>query len=425
MKADFRGHDDDEDRLSLYGHDFQPENLQKLILSETCIFDVLPDFFYHANKTVRNAALEVYVRRAYIAYDITCLQHHELTFDIPLVFFQFMLPVNHPNRDTQSPVNYYNYRIGAMAAFKDFEELNEHSEEILDLLEDSASPNSISAKILEAIEAGSESRNSTSINVSLSACLETQGLSETDASTEPIRILSIAVQESNGMDDNSLARKFANWCAAQKEDLTSKGIRRVTFSAQKKKQFPKFFTFRYRDGFVEDRIYRHIEPGCAFHIEFERMKNFDLEALLASNQRMHIYLGKAKVGITIVLLNNFISSLSFFLNRVLHYFKAAKGQKVADYRLFIRSIIRHSDLITKEASFEYLRNEGERVLLEAMDELELAFSRASAEKTDCNHIFLNFIPTVIMDPARIEESVTKIVIRYGPRLWALRVRQVY
>lgn len=123
------------------------------------------------------------------------------------------------------------------------------------------------------------------------------------------------------------------------------------------------------------------------------MRTYDLEALPTSNQKMHLYLGKAK---------------------------AKKGQEVKDYRFFIRSIIRHQDLITKEASFEYLQNEGERVLLEALDELEVAtFSR----KTDCNHIFLNFGPTVIMDPAKIAESVVSIVLRYGARLFKLRVLQ--
>ena len=33
--------------------------------------------------------------------------------------------------------------------------------------------------------------------------------------------------------------------------------------------------------------------------------------------------------------------------------------------------IRHSDLITAAASFEYMKNEGERLLLEALDELEV------------------------------------------------------
>lgn len=45
--------------IDMYGHDFCPENLQKLIMSETSIFDVLQDFFFHTNVVVRRAALEV------------------------------------------------------------------------------------------------------------------------------------------------------------------------------------------------------------------------------------------------------------------------------------------------------------------------------------------------------------------------------
>ncbi|XP_066599220.1 acetyl-CoA carboxylase-like isoform X1 [Prorops nasuta] len=412
--------------VDMYGHDFHPENLQKLILSETSIFDILHDFFYHSNRAVCNAALEVYVRRAYISYELTCLQHLELSGEIPLVHFQFMLPNNHPNRRNQATVN---HRTGAMAAFQDLHQFGQYSDEVLDLLEDLSSPNSISAKVLEAVDAAtgaSESRHSTSINVSISnsmdppsagvggggggggggaataagggTVVERGGGGGGDRPVEPVHILSIAVQENgNGQqDDAAMARMFGDWCAGNKEELVSRGIRRVTFAALKKRQFPKFFTFRQRDGFVEDRIYRHLEPGCAFQLELNRMRTYDLEALPTSNQKMHLYLGQAKV---------------------------AKGQQVTDYRFFIRSIIRHSDLITKEASFDYLHNEGERVLLEAMDELEVAFSHPLAKRTECNHIFLNFVPTVIMDPARIEESVTSMVLRYGPRLWKLRVRQ--
>lgn len=57
-------------------------------------------------------------------------------------------------------------------------------------------------------------------------------------------------------------------------------------------------------------------------------------------------------------------------------------------------------IFLQEASFEYLQNEGERLLLEAMDELEVAFNNTNV-RTDCNHIFLNFVPTVIMDPSKV------------------------
>ncbi|CAH0712854.1 unnamed protein product, partial [Brenthis ino] len=51
---------------------------------------------------VCNAALEVYVRRAYTSYDITCLQHLALSGELGVVHFQFVLPTGHPNRRISS-----------------------------------------------------------------------------------------------------------------------------------------------------------------------------------------------------------------------------------------------------------------------------------------------------------------------------------
>lgn len=284
--------------VDMYGHDFHPENLQKLILSETSIFDILHDFFYHMNRAVCNAALEVYVRRAYISYELTCLQHLELSGEMPLVYFQFVLPGNHPNLQSHSMIN---HRTGAMAAFHDLEQFAQYADEVLDLLEDLSTPSSVSAKVLEAVDAaGSESRHSTSINVSLSANEGAPPAHQNaiDGNSEPVHILSIAVKSDDKdgeKDDAAMSRMFGDWCATNKEELDNRGIRRVTFACLKKRQFPKFFTFRHRDGFVEDRIYRHLEPGCAFQLEINRMRTYDLEAVPTSNQKMHLYLGQAKV----------------------------------------------------------------------------------------------------------------------------------
>lgn len=396
--------------VDMYGHDFHPENLQKLIMSETSIFDILHDFFFHTNKAVCNASLEVYVRRAYISYEVTSLQLLELSDEISLVHFQFLLPSSHPNRIARytteaqdvelsaiAPTSTWQ-RTGCMAAFETFEQFEQHADEMLDLIEDFASPATVSARVLDALESGgSESRVSTSINISMSLG-ENRANSQDleDRLVEPIHIINVGVKDRGDTDDATLSRRFGDFCARHIDELKRRGIRRITFLVLIRRQFPKFFTYRYRDNYSEDRIYRHLEPAMAFQLELNRMRTYDLEALPTSNQRMHLYLGKAKV---------------------------AKGQEVTDYRFFIRCIIRHSDLITKEASFEYLQNEAERVLLEAMDELEVAFSHPDSRRTDCNHIFLNFVPTVIMDPVKIEEAVTDMVKRYGPRLWKLRVLQ--
>lgn len=85
-----------------------------------------------------------------------------------------------------------------------------------------------------------------------------------------------------------------------------------------RQKFPKFFTYRARDSFEEDRIYRHLEPACAFQLELNRMRTYDLEALQTSNQKMHLYLGKAKVAKVNQLTecrSTFSNFFSFFVGR--------------------------------------------------------------------------------------------------------------
>uniref|UniRef100_A0A8V5HI62 acetyl-CoA carboxylase n=1 Tax=Melopsittacus undulatus TaxID=13146 RepID=A0A8V5HI62_MELUD len=322
--------------IDMYGHQFCIENLQKLILSETSIFDVLPNFFYHSNQVVRMAALEVYVRRAYIAYELNSVQHRQLKDNTCVVEFQFMLPTSHPNRSDHV------CRCLWSGRFRE-------------------GPHPILAK---------------------EACNKIGGERESPSAAreEPIHILNVAIKTDSDVDDDGLAAMFREFTQSKVSHLNP---------------LPGAVALCRMVLFAEDRIYRHLEPALAFQLELNRMRNFDLTAIPCANHKMHLYLGAAKVEV---------------------------GAEVTDYRFFVRAIIRHSDLVTKEASFEYLQNEGERLLLEAMDELEVAFNNTNV-RTDCNHIFLNFVPTVIMDPSKIEESVRSMVMRYGSRLWKLRVLQ--
>ncbi|CAL8308411.1 unnamed protein product [Gadus morhua 'NCC'] len=446
--------------IDMYGHQFCIENLQKLILSETSIFDVLPNFFYHSNQVVRMAALEVYVRRAYIAYELNSVQHRQLRDNTCVVEFQFMLPTSHPNRgniptlnrrlsvpildgrrasegklrsiqqyvsideanadkETESDadrmsfssnLNHYGMvhmssvsdvlldnsftppcqRMGAMVAFRSFQEFTKNIGDVLSCFSDSPPPSPTFPEGGNPVLYGEDDVKS--------------------IVDEPIHILNVAIKTDSDIEDDGLAAMFREFTQSKKLLLFEHGIRRLTFLVAQKdfrkqvncevdqrfhREFPKFFTFRARDKFEEDRIYRHLEPALAFQLELNRMRNFALTAIPCANHKMHLYLGAARVE---------------------------QGIEVTDYRFFVRAIIRHSDLVTKEASFEYLHNEAERLLLEAMDELEVAFNNTTV-RTDCNHIFLNFVPTVIMDPSKIEESVRSMVMRYGSRLWKLRVLQ--
>ncbi|KAG8588869.1 hypothetical protein GDO81_006133 [Engystomops pustulosus] len=380
--------------IDMYGHQFCIENLQKLILSETSIFDVLPNFFYHSNQVVRMAALEVYVRRAYIAYELNSVQHRQLKDNTCVVEFQFMLPTSHPNRGNiptlnrmsfSSNLNHYGMvhvasvsdvlldtsftppcqRMGGMVAFRTFDDFVRMFDDVMSCFSDSPPQSPVFP------EASHPSLYDEDDNKSIR--------------DEPIHILNIAIKTDCDIDDDSLASMFRDF--TQNKDFR----KQINCEVDQSKYVVIFVSLQ----FEEDRIYRHLEPALAFQLELNRMRNFDLTAIPCANHKMHLYLGAAKVE---------------------------EGIEVTDYRFFVRAIIRHSDLVTKEASFEYLQNEGERLLLEAMDELEVAFNNTNV-RTDCNHIFLNFVPTVIMDPSKIEESVRSMVMRYGSRLWKLRVLQ--
>nr|UXL88908.1 acetyl-CoA carboxylase-like 6 isoform 3 [Potamotrygon motoro] len=375
--------------IDMYGYQFGPDNLKKLILSETSIFDVLPSFFYHVNPVVRMAALEVYVRRSYIAYELNSVQHHQLHNGIRVVDFQFLLPSSHPNRmciphyelNRQSNDPFMTtiqtslcQRMGIMVAFETFDDFVKNFEEVIACFADPSLDSPLFSETRSTFFDQEDSK---------------------DLKDEPIHILTIALREGDCEKDDELVLIFSTFCQSKKVLLCEYGIRRITFLVGQKREFPKYFTFRANAEFAEDHIYRHLDPALAFQLELNRMQNFDLTAIPCGNHKMHLYLGAAKVK---------------------------KGTEVTDYRFFVRAIIRHPDLITKEASFEYLQNEGERLLLEAMDELEVAFNKQTV-RTDCNHIFLNFVPTVIMDPMKIEKSVHDMVMRYGSRLWKLRVMQ--
>ncbi|XP_076818165.1 acetyl-CoA carboxylase-like isoform X1 [Clavelina lepadiformis] len=399
--------------IGSYGTEFCPENLKKLILSETTIFDVLPDFFYHSNPVVRMAAFEVYVRRSYIAYELNSVQHHEIGDNTCVLEFQFMLPTSHPNRlhqrEYQIPstsslpkvasvgegLNVMDpsllppcQRMGIMAAFSDFDSFKEHFSSIIQCFHNISPPDSPiffdtppSASNRGTGPFGSKDEDATSL------------CSVTD---EPIHILNVAIATDRGVGDDTLNEQFFNFVQENKAAFIDNGLRRITFLVHKRKEVPKYFTYRARDNFEEDQIYRHLEPALAFQLELSRMRNFHLKAVPTNNHRLHLYLGSAKVE---------------------------DGAEVMDHRFFVRAIVRHSDLVTKEASFEFLHNEAERLLLEAMDELEVAFSATGNTRIDCNHIFMNFVPNVMIDPIKIEETIRSMVLRYGSRLWKLRVLQ--
>ncbi|CAF3808089.1 unnamed protein product, partial [Adineta steineri] len=392
--------------IDMYGHRLCQENIQKLIQSETSIFDVLHSFYFHSNIQVRQAALEVYVRRSYISYDLNSIQHRFLSDGTCAVQFALYLPHNHPNRlfqqehmarigsvggDLASLTNLDSdlfQRNGILAAFDSWERAKNLFDELL--IPFSPTHSDVHPSVQSNKRNRSYGRQS-----SLDSPPTKSYKSGIDEAPNLIYIFikdDVNLQQGSKLED-----VFLDFVQSKSEVCKAKNIRRITFSLAAKRQFPLYYTYRKRLDFQEDKIYRNLEPALAYQLEIYRLRSFDLDFIPTSNHKMHIYLGKGKIY--------------------------SKQHDAIDHRFFARAIIRHSDFVTKEASYEYLQNEAERTLLEAMDELEIVFSHPLANKTDCNHVFMCVVPTVCIEPAKLEESVRSMVLRYGIRLWKLRILQ--
>lgn len=128
--------------------------------------------------------------------------------------------------------------------------------------------------------------------------------------------------------------------------LHERDIRRVTFLVVQREGFPKYFTFRASLGYAEDTIYRHLEPALAFQLELYRLENYRIQFIPTNNFSLHLYYSESKDN---------------------------TGVAANDRRFFMRAIIRHADLLSKQASLEYFLKEGERQVVEALNELEVCF----------------------------------------------------
>ena len=58
-------------------------------------------------------------------------------------------------------------------------------------------------------------------------------------------------------NDNKISQIFREFCQNNSETLSEHEIRRVTFIVLRSKEFPKYFTFRARNDYKEDVVYRY------------------------------------------------------------------------------------------------------------------------------------------------------------------------
>jgi len=193
----------------------------------------------------------------------------------------------------------------------------------------------------------------------------------------------------NAEDDLVIKNILEPLIKEEQSVLRGKCIRRVTFLVERKKQFPAFFTFRERNDYSEDPVIRHLEPALAYQMELYRLTLFDIKSVLADNRSIYLYYGTGKKNIN-------------------------------DNRFFVRALIRPGLLQESEATKDFLISEADRVINESLDALEL--NMAENPKSDCNHIFMNFIPAVAISIDDVRETFRGFIERHGKRMGRLRVQ---
>lgn len=377
------------------------EVIKEVVDSKYTVFDVLPLFFGHDDPWVSLAALEVYVRRAYRAYVLKQVNYHHDDSDAPVFLSwdfalrkigqsEFGLPAQSAAPSSPATPSGEFKRINSISdvsgklASKWDEEPNRkgvifpcnYLEDAEDLL----------PRALEVLPVYTKQKSNSAVS-SLDGRRKPPPLkSEND---DLSAVVNVAVRDAEGQNDQQILARIRPIVENFKDDFLARRVRRVTFvCGHNDGTYPGYFTFRGPE-YTEDDSIRHIEPSLAFQLELGRLAKFHIKPVFTQNRNIHVYEGVGKTMET-------------------------------DKRYFTRTVIRPGRLRDEIPTAEYLINEADRVINDIFDALEIIGNN----KTDLNHIFVNFSPVFQLQPQDVEHSLQGFLDRFGARGWRLRVAQV-
>lgn len=286
-----------------------------------------------------------------------------------------------------------------------------------------------------------------------------------------------------------VSQKLGEFCrskSSRRELALSAGIKTITFivapaGSGQSVTYPGFYTYRVRNGFKEDPIYRHIDPPMAFQLELARLSNFDITRFGYPNRSIHVFFAQDKaakrrrsgtppkhpstsasavpapavpassspsseqlqldvktssplqastrlppVSPPILSHTASVSGLDDTVKETPPPRPASspgplRGDGDVDARFFVRAVIRHVDVFSSANDAVVTIPEAERTFVEALDAVEMASCDRRFRRTDCNHIFINVIPTVRVDVEDIQKICKRMFMRFAQRCWLLRV----
>ncbi|XBW38089.1 hypothetical protein QEN19_003676 [Hanseniaspora menglaensis] len=342
--------------------------LKQLIDSNYVVFDVLTQFLNSKDLDVASAASEVYIRRAYTAYNIREVTHHK-SDQTPIAVWKFQLPT-----DTLSAASPLKPKmLNRAMSVSDLTYVGQEDTIRTGVL--------VSVSHLDDVD----SSLATALNQVSSTPAASRGSSSSSANLSNVANVFIASTEGFETDD-AILNKIRQSLEVNQKELADGSIRRITFCVSfKDGSYPKYYTFR-GVNYEEDETIRHVEPALAFQLELPRMSNFKIKQIFTENRNIHVYEGLAK-------------------------------NSSVDKRFFTRGIIRTGKIREDISITEYLTTEANKLMSDILDNLEII----DTSNSDLNHIFINFSSVFDITPADVEAAFGGFLERFGNRLLRLRV----
>ncbi|KAI7872973.1 acetyl-CoA carboxylase [Spinellus fusiger] len=337
-----------------------------LIDTKFNVFDVLPNFFYHEDPHIALAAIEVYCRRSYHAYKILDVAYN-LERGPYIVAWKFLLQTAGHGLNSDQRV----------ASYSDLTFLLNKTEE-----EPIRTGAMTACKSLEDLEAELPRILTAFEDEPLPPMLQR-------AKEERMEnILNVAVYSDTNKDDAYWRPKVAALIRRHTTEFRQAHLRRLSVVVCRPNQWPDYYTFREGEDYNEDETIRHIEPAMAYQLELTRLSNFEIKPCFIENRQMHVYYAVAK-------------------------------ENPSDCRFFIRALVRPGRVKNSVRTADYLISESDRLLNDILDTLEIVSHEY--KNSDCNHLFINFIPTFAIEVDEVQHALKDFIDRHGKRLWKLRV----
>eukprot|EP00127_Corallochytrium_limacisporum_P002994 Clim_evm41s144 gene=Clim_evmTU41s144 len=366
--------------------------LHQLVDTPTSIFSILTGFLFHEDVDIRAAAFEVYVRRAYRPYTLERVGLGRFEGEV-VVEWRYILP----GTAVPMPVP-----LGSKSRSNSWseEDFNKMSTRLTRLRNRRNNEGDYGIGVREGfmICVDSKAKFDNLIPRFFTYIPMKKGTAGLRDSKNVACIVLKGEIFENSDDDDKLGKIFSTLLAENKTTLSDHGVRRVTFIVCRAEKNNKYFTFRECYAYHEDSIYRHIEPGLVNQLEIARMTNYEIRHV-PSIEMVHMYFAK---GIR------------------------EDPKKWVERRLFVRMIVRHQDVVPNDASasLRYFLDELERYIIVSMNALDIKVNDAAYSRTCHNHIFLNFLPNLLVDAVQLGSHVKAISLRHLDRLFKLRVSEI-